>query len=155
MLPHRSTTPKIASLLPRCERLMLAPRRAKKRVSALGCMRLRSDVAAWQQLVSSPSGKAKNFFPPAPQGQRTLLQSGCVGELFLVSSAEPLSLRRTPSHICLPLPLGKQERSEYCEARPILSQRGNLAEAPILTTRVLSSRSPRHLTCTSTWLLFQ
>ena len=24
-------------------------------------------------------------------------------------------LRRTPSHICLPLPLGKQERSEYCE----------------------------------------
>ena len=105
MLPHRSTTPKIASLLPRCERLMLAPRRAKKRVSALGCMRLRSDVAAWQQLVSSPSGKAKNFFPLAPHGQRTLLQCG------------------------------------------------NLAEAPLLT-RVLSSRSPRHLTCTFIRLFF-
>ena len=90
-------------------------------------MRLRSDVAAWQQLGSNPSGKAKNFFPPTPHSQRTLLQRGCVGELFLVSSAEPLSLRRTPSHICLPLPLGKQERNEYCEARLTLSQRGNLA----------------------------
>ena len=67
-LPHRSTTPTIASLLPHRERLMLAPRRAKKRVSALGCMRLRSDVAAWQQLGSNPSGKAKNLFPPTPHG---------------------------------------------------------------------------------------
>ena len=42
----------VAELLPRCERLMLASRRAKKRVSALDCKRLRSDVATCQQLVS-------------------------------------------------------------------------------------------------------
>ena len=38
----------------------------------------------------------------------------CV-DISNLSSAEPLFLRRTPSHICLPPPLGKQERSEYCE----------------------------------------
>ena len=38
----------------------------------------------------------------------------CV-DISNLSSAEPLFLRRTPSLICLPPPLGKQERSEYCE----------------------------------------
>ena len=38
----------------------------------------------------------------------------CV-DISNLSSAEPLFLRRTPSHICLPPTLGKQERSEYCE----------------------------------------
>ncbi len=47
-----------------CERLMLASRRAKKRVFVLKRMRLRSDVAVWQQLVSSPSGKAMFFAHP-------------------------------------------------------------------------------------------
>ena len=37
-------------VLPYCERLMLASRRAKKRVSALKRMRLRSDVAVGQHL---------------------------------------------------------------------------------------------------------
>ena len=37
-------------VLPYCERLMLASRRAKKRVSALKHMRLRSDVAVGQHL---------------------------------------------------------------------------------------------------------
>ena len=37
-------------VLPYCERLMLASRRAKKRASALKRMRLRSDVAVGQHL---------------------------------------------------------------------------------------------------------
>ena len=34
-----------------------------------------SNVAVWQQLVSSPSGKAK-IFSPTPKGQGTLIQGG-------------------------------------------------------------------------------
>ena len=40
----------VTELLPHRERLMLASHRAKKRVSALKYMRLRSDVAMWQHL---------------------------------------------------------------------------------------------------------
>ena len=41
----------VAELLPRCERLMLASRRAMMLLSAFKSVRLRSDVATWQQLV--------------------------------------------------------------------------------------------------------
>ena len=41
----------VIKVLHRCERLMLASRRAKKRVSALDYMRLRSDVATIQHLA--------------------------------------------------------------------------------------------------------
>ncbi len=63
----------------RCERLMLASRRAKKRVSAFECMRLRSDVATIQHLAAHCKVGVKAVLVG-------FLQVCCTSAVFAISS---------------------------------------------------------------------